>query len=222
MDAARSNPWPMAWSFTGISSAAMVLGVVYIGFAVQPERVSAPKSFSAFKAKDGSFSCMAPDGWNKASGEMMGIAGRARFRKGEAEVDITSDLAGSLMADIAKATGAGMPDLSGVPGASGLATAAKKPPVDMLHEAGKEAIEDEMSGYEEQAAKPFQSQLGEARFSEFTADGRMFAGKVHGYRATILGNDRSFTVICQCGEPDWPGLKPAFEKVILSLTAGGG
>ena len=78
-----------------------------------------------------------------------------------------------------------------------------------------------MSQYQEQPAKPWRSGAGDARVSEFTAGGGMFAEKVHGYRVTILGSERSIEIICKCPETDWPTLQPVFAKVIASINSGG-
>jgi hypothetical protein len=58
--------------------------------------------------------------------------------------------------------------------------------------------------------------------AEFTGDGGLFAGKVHGYRATNLGGERAFYVLCQCSERDWMMLKPAFERAMGSMAPGAG
>ena len=63
-----------------------------------------------------------------------------------------------------------------------------------------------------------ESRAGDARLSEWTADG----GKLHGYRVTILGNQREFTVICISPERNWAVLQPAFQRMIHSLVPGNG
>jgi hypothetical protein len=55
--------------------------------------------------------------------------------------------------------------------------------------------------------------------TEFTAK-TAFGSGIHGYRATIIGHERAITVFCTCPEDDWAGVKPAFDKVLLSLKRG--
>jgi hypothetical protein len=179
------------------------------------ERVAAPAKYTKYEASDRAFSCSAPEGWESVSSASQGTRSGALFRKGGALIDVDADLQGSLMGDIARATGnigAGL-----VPGMEGK----RKPPVETVHEMKEKEVAESMSHYQEQPAKPFRSSAGEARVSEFTAGGGMFAEKVHGYRVTILGGERAITVIAKCPEADWPALQGVFGKVINSIKAGG-
>jgi hypothetical protein len=44
------------------------------------------------------------------------------------------------------------------------------------------------------------------------------AGSFTGYRATVLGTRSTYSILCQCRYSDWPTLKPAFDRMIKSLT----
>lgn len=83
-------------------------------------------------------------------------------------------------------------------------------------------LEDSLSGYEEQPAQAFHCGAGDARCSEFTADGGLLTGKLHGYRVTMLGSQRAFSTVCRCRESDWATLKPVFINVINCITPGNG
>ena len=48
------------------------------------------------------------------------------------------------------------------------------------------------------------------------------AGKLHGYRVTVLGGERRFTILCRCPQRNWKILEPAFLRVIQSVAAGSG
>ena len=84
-------------------------------------------------------------------------------------------------------------------------------------------MKSRLQGYEETEMRAFTSPLGEARVSEFTGERSGFPApvKMHGYRTTILNNERRVTVLCECPESDWSRLKPAFDRVIGSLGPGG-
>lgn len=83
-------------------------------------------------------------------------------------------------------------------------------------------MKEEFANYNEREPKTFQSKgIGEGRRSTFIAD-QSLGGKVYGYRATLLSNDRRITVVCTCPATNWQALKPAFETVITSLRQGGG
>jgi hypothetical protein len=229
MDATQpSNPWPLAGGLTAAALATILGGIVYIAIAIQPEPVTAPKSFSPYTAADKTFQCVRPDGWRADGGAQGGVICRASFEQGLAEIEIISDLAGSLMGDIVKGPGGAMPDLGGVPGAPDIGGGSQeKPrsPVEKVHDMSKKDAEsalkkDGFGEYEEQGAQAFQSALGEARFSEFGAGG--IFGKARGFRVTILGGERRITVLCRAPEKDWEKVKPAFRQVINSLTPGTG
>ena len=231
----NTNPWPLAWSLTAACLVVLLGGGGYIVYAMQPEKVSAPTSYASFVATDKAFQCTYPSGWKARQGQPQGIASWAEFKKGSAIIEIDATLQGSLQGDILTAqqsmadnmggdfagvSGGGMPGVPGMPGEGG--GAQRRPPVETLHEAGAEAQEDEKDDYNELAPQKFPSAMGDARISEYTYTGDNWSGKKHGYRVTILGGDKLFSINCECTERDWPLLKPAFIKTLNSIGPGGG
>jgi hypothetical protein len=195
-----------------------------------PAPVPAPTAFAPYTATDKAFVCQAPQGWETSGFGSGGMNSGVLFKKGDAKIDVTADLAGSLMGDIAAATDrmAGGTETAGggisMPGLPGVDLGAKrKPPVEKLHEKGKGSVAKKFGNYEEKPMQTLQSRLGDARFNEFTGGGGSpFSPNVHGYRVTILGGERRVTVVAVCRETDWKALKPAFETTITSLAPGGG
>ncbi len=170
--------------------------------------VPAPTGFVAYHSPDGRFSCDYPKGWQaEGGGKADKPISWAKFTSGNAEIRVDADFAGSLFGDIAKSGNA----LSG----SDEAPAAKVHPLGIRH------MKDEFSNYTEREATSFQSKgLGEGRKSIFIASGSL-GGKTFGYRATLLSGERRITIITSCPAANWQVLKPAFDKVILSLRQGG-
>lgn len=203
------NPWPMASGMTGLALFTLVGGGFFVVTAAKPKPVPAPKSFSAFKATDGSFACLQPAEWKSSAGGAGGIRSFVNFRREGARIEVSSDLAGSLRGDIAAATNA-------------QAGGRGKPPVEKIHEAEMKAFERKYEGYQEMPAVKFQSPAGDARMSEFTSKGNFFTGKIHGYRATIMGGERRIEVVCVCPETEWAKLKPSFQRIMVSVSPGGG
>ena len=79
---------------------------------------------------------------------------------------------------------------------------------------------DEYGSFKEEG-KPikFMSNLSEGRKSVFTA--RVGAGrKVKGYRATLLAQNNGITFYCYCSEKEFEKFRPAFDKVLESVTNG--
>ncbi|MES4793104.1 MAG: hypothetical protein C4321_09090 [Chloroflexota bacterium] len=210
----------------GVLLAAIVISIVLLG-GKEPEYTPAPTSFVAYNAPDNAFVCEAPAGWEHSSGAAHAVMSGVLFRKGNARIEITSDLMGSLMGDVARATAAPLENLSPdqlatlQQTAPGLAVK-PKPPVETLHSARREAVTKGLKAYHEQPMQSFSSPMGDACFSEWTADGGFFVGKLHGYRVTILGGERRASIVCQSSEANWPALKPAFEHTIGSLNRGNG
>jgi hypothetical protein len=225
-----SNPWPLAGGLITLCLAVLLGGGAFVFAHSSPEKVTAPTTFSTFQANDKSFQCEYPSDWHKRSGESQAIASMASFERGNARIEVTADLAGSLMGDM-PAPGAGLPDLSQVPGAGSLPGLSglkmdTRPAVERLHEADKKEtkLEVEASGfseYDEDAPQKFECRMGDARSSTFHAKGGFLTGNLKGIRATIMGPERAVKVICRAPEKDWDMLQPAFQRVLKSIAPPG-
>ena len=191
----------------------IVLSTLLAGNGCGSSSIPVPTSYAKFNAPDGTFQCDYPAGRESSTGGMPGQLRTASFTRGGASIHVTADLAGSLLGDIAR-SGSGL--------ASGMAGVEEQriPPVEALHEMGLRSAEEEISNYKEQPHETIQSQLGDARRSEFTGTAGVLQQKIHGYRTTVLGTQRRFTIICKCPESDWKALQPALDRVISSLAPG--
>ena len=158
----------------------------------------AVSSYEPFEASDKSVTGEAPAGWEKESGDTGGTLARVNFTKGDAKIRIRADAGASFMADAMKN--------------------GPVPVIDAMHEKGIKQLEEFVSDPQAMPAQPMTSPIGEARYSEFTADG----GQTHGYRSTAIGPQRVISVTASCPEKDWETLKPAFSKVIGSIANGSG
>jgi hypothetical protein len=208
----------------------LILVVLFFTVASRPDTIAAPQAFKPYAAPDDSFACLAPAGWERRESSSMGIQGQVIFRKGDAKIDIASDLQGSLMGDLARATDtqtqALMEQMEQLPPElraqlGGTSPTASRPPIEQVHLQSKQALAMRFDQYDEMPMQTFRSPLGEARVSEWTAkrEGLLSGGKFHGYRVTILGNERRVTYTCQCPEDSWKSLKPSFGRVLGSLAA---
>jgi hypothetical protein len=140
------------------------------------------------------FSYLRPSGW-KGSGqvEVGGNAGSIELTYNTATLRIGADLTGSLRA-------------------------ASKPAVERLHDQQAASLSKKLTEFKDGKMQPLLAKMGEGRFSEFTGkDGSL---ELHGYRVTILGSDKRYTVRAQCAESDWATLKPVYEKIIGSIAPG--
>jgi hypothetical protein len=208
----------------------LILFVLFFTVASRPDTIAAPQAFKPYVAPDDSFACLSPTGWERKESASMGIQGQVIFRKGDAKIDIASDLQGSLMGDMARATDAQTqalmeqmeqlsPELRAQLNVS--TPQASLPPVEQVHLQSRQSLAMRFDEYDEMPMQAYRSPLGEARVSEWTArkEGFLSGGKFHGYRVTILGNERRVTYTCQCPEESWKTLKPSFGRVLASLAA---
>ncbi|MBN2578340.1 MAG: hypothetical protein JXB10_05055 [Pirellulales bacterium] len=181
--------------------------VVALGGCNEPAVI--PGSYQTYNHPDGTFKIEYPTEW-EAKGDGKGCCAWASFTSGGAEIQVDTSTAGSLVGDIARSRGqmgGGMADPD-----------PQFAPVAEAHEHGKEGFE-EAEEVVEQESVPIVTGLGDGRKSEYTGSST-FGGKKHGYRATALARDYQIRVICECPESEWESLKPAFDKVIESLSQG--
>jgi hypothetical protein len=209
------------------------LGVLFVGalvgayflFARKPEVMKAPTGYTPYVSADKTFACDSPNGWQRRESAGGGIMSGVVFTQGKAKIDINSDLQGSLMGDIARSSNSQIDGISGMlPPGMTANTPAPRPPVEKLHMSTTNGLKNKFTDFKEgQMHEVPNMPLGDARVSEWTGDaGFMAGGKIHGYRMTILNNDRRTVVISYCPESSWAALKPAFQKVAGSLKPGGG
>ena len=215
VSAARAAPSGLAL-YGGLAATALVLvGLIFLVRALRPGTVAAPAAYKTYTAIDNMFSCDQPVGWTMhETGATSGAESTVTFEKSRVRVRIISDSTGSLMGDIMGAgNNAGTETLPGMP-----PPPPPKPAVEKLHEMDKAQLAADLPGYKEGEMQKTSSRVGDARLSEWTADG----GKMHGYRVTMLGNQREMTVICIAPERNWAVLQPAFQRMIMSVVPGSG
>lgn len=211
--AVKSAPAGLAL-YGGLAGAALVLvALIFIVRALRPVTVAAPTTYKTYTAIDNTFSCDQPAGWTvHETGAMNGVLSTVTFEKAHVRVKVISDAIGSLMSEGTPST-ASTETLPGMP-----PPPPPKPAVEKLHEMDKAQLADSLPDYKEGPMQKLESRVGDARVSEWTADG----GKQRGYRVTMLGNQREMTVICISPERNWAALQPAFRRMITSVVPGNG
>lgn len=167
-----------------------------------------PSQFSSYVSSDGSFKCDAPGGWSMTGGGMNGNY-NATFTSGSASINVTADVTGSLLADIAKNNnqiGGDDKDDS-------------RSPLAQLHEKQGENIAEELKQFKDVNTTDIKMPIASGKKSEYTGVGG-FGSKQHGYRVTSLLTTQRLTVICRCPENEWKALQPVFDRVINSMASG--
>ena len=192
---------------------ALLIGVPLLFFG-EDEPVQQPASYAKFShSVEQTFQCEYPAGWTVESGGTSGVPVWAKFENGEVKIRVRSSMGASAIGDIAKNTGG---NAIGVPGGDldeDLAPAAK------VHEFMKEQFAQDYSDYQEIAPKTIKTGFGDTRVSEFTASGS-WDSTIRGMRASMLGLNLQYTVICDCPEKDWDVCREIFDRVIKSMSRG--
>jgi hypothetical protein len=166
-----------------------------------------PSTLQTYNYKNGAFKIDYPTGWEVTSG---GTAQSpwVKFTSGDALIKVSGSVGDSLKVDAARAMG-----MDNNPNVS-----EEDRPVAKIHEDDKKAFAED----EEVAEKDpvvIKTGFGDGRKSEYTFS-KTFGGDYHGYRATALGRDLSFRVICEGSQNDWKALQPLYDKVIESISQG--
>ncbi|MBC8141271.1 MAG: hypothetical protein H7Y38_07495 [Armatimonadetes bacterium] len=192
--------------------------------------VDAPAAYVPFAAADKSFTCELPDKWRvEAMGEASAeaknsLSNGVEARQSDAYIKVTNSSIAGLI------TGQLLYGDDPIPqGAFG----SRARPIFNDHGKG---FKKRFKGYKETKLSPAETQLPkmtgivqventkdfvpDIRLAEFTATGNSYGlgGKRHGYRMAVGGSAQIVNVVCECSERDWVKLKPAFEKVMVSLA----
>ena len=189
---------------------ALLVGVPMLFSGDEP--MQPPESYAKFTHQTNSeFKCEYPEGWTVDSGGASGKPVWAKFSTDEVNIRVRSSMGASAVGDIAGS-------LAGPPtGDEELDEALA--PVAQVHELMKEQFAEEYSDYQENQPQKIETGFGDTRVSEFTASGS-FGSKIRGMRASMLGMNLQFTVICDCPEEDWDVCKAIFDRVIKSMSRG--
>jgi hypothetical protein len=160
-----------------------------------------------FSAKDSAFRLRYPPGWQHDTGSRAdNTYSWVRITKGSATIEVHADIKGSLLSGS---------DFNQQPQPEGSETA----PVHVAHELAKRSTAEGFSGYSESKPAVFKgAKLGEGRISQFTASGGLFGSKIHGFRVTLLTNDRRVSILCHCPDKEFAGYRPTFLAVCHSLA----
>ena len=187
---------------------------------------------TTYVAADKSFSIGYPHTWGASASTLNGTGVRAHLRQSEqAEVIVTCDLAGSILADMSR-TGsnlaASLPGMSGsgsssgaelsLPGLSGM-DAAQQTPLQAAHNFGAGYIKSKFAHYEEQPPEKSELAGGEALTSAFTAHTSSLLNpeEIVGRRVTVLSGNRPVTIDAYCPKDEAKAFFVTFENMLQTL-----
>lgn len=190
----------------------LVLGLL-IGlpllFSGGEEPMKPPESYAKFSHPvERTFACEYPEGWEVDSGGQSGQGVWAKFSKGSTRIRVRSSIGASAAGDI-------MANLGGGPlGGGDAASEEELAPIAKVHDMMRDQFAEDYPEYQESQPVKIETGFGDTRISEFTAS------DTKGVRASMLGLNLQYTVICDCPKEDWEVCRPIFEKVVKSMTRG--
>lgn len=195
--------WPKIAGFAAIGVVGVAFAVVIIWTVISLAGGGPPAqpvaAFAKFNTDGQEWGFDYSRGWQAAG---YGLPGKreAEIKGNAATITVKENLAGSLVGDIARASDGGRE------------VDDEFSPVAKVHELRKPK---DSKTYKEEPAVTVMTRFGKARRSAYTDGSRK------GYRATVLLNQTALDVFCDCRASDWDVLRPAFERSIESLGAGG-
>ncbi|WP_166831057.1 zinc ribbon domain-containing protein [Thalassoroseus pseudoceratinae] len=193
---------------------ALLIGVPFLSSG-DDKPMEPPASYTSFQHEiNNAFKCEYPSNWKMESGGKSGSVVWARIEFEDVKIRIRSSMGASAIGDIASNMGG---DILG--GAGGVEFDESMAPIASVHEMMHDQYAQDYSGYQEQQPKKIETGFGDTRISEFTASGS-WGSTVRGVRASMLGRDLQWTVICDCPEKDWAVCQPVFEHIVKSMSRG--
>src|SRR5579872_2240785 len=140
-----------------VPSTVALIGTV-IAFAQKPYTLPAPEAMTAYTTSDKSLTLSRPGNWPTHSTSLHDTNAQVIVEPARGVwFEISSDLKGSLMADMSRAPGAPIDTSSLPPGlASQLPDVKQKTPLEKVHEMEGATLEKLFDGYQEGATKKTQ------------------------------------------------------------------
>ncbi len=197
------------WVAAAIVAFIFLVGITFAVRAHQPPPAQIPIAYQPTDSPDKMFSVDAPKGWDSTmEGTPDTAESQVVFTSGSACINVIS----SETLSFAIGPDSDTPELMGI----------QKPAAERLQDATKSDVSGKHNNYAESDPHKLLSDMGDGRISEFTGDGGLFVGKVHGLRVSIVGLRRDMLIVCHCPEANYTALKPVFLHVINSLRPGPG
>ncbi|MCW3053780.1 MAG: hypothetical protein JWN14_2950 [Chthonomonadales bacterium] len=192
-------------------------------FLTKPPSLPVVAPMVAYVSEDKSLAFQYPGNWKPQTASSQAVSARVAFDpNSNTHFAVDTNLAGSLMGDIAKSGDAGLSALQGMPGMPAGAADKQKSPLEMLHEASLHAMAKNKTRYpdfEASASLPIQVGGVEALSTDFAFKEGGVWGKrdMIGTYVTILTKEREVSVKATTSKALQKTMKPIFEQMINSI-----
>jgi hypothetical protein len=211
----------IVWVPSGIALVSAVAA-----FALKPQAPPPPGGLMTFTSSDKTLVVSHPANWMSQSMSIGGTSVEVTYRPTrDVMVRFGTDLQGSLMADISRATGSmgGSGDAGGLPpeltNQLGMRQERRKTPLETVHETQQAMLAKELEQYQEGATTHTQLAGMEALATDFSCQTTSLFTKrpLVGRRFTALSNDRRVTAIYYLPKESEANLGPTIQKMVKSL-----
>jgi len=204
-----------------IPSAIALISMIAL-FSKQPTTLPEPESMEAYTNSEKTVAFNKPRNWKVGGVSLHSIVSTITLEpERNIRLEIVSDLAGSLVADISRSSNNQASSLASMlPGGQNLDLKLKSP-LESAHEAGGKVIEAllKIKQYVEEKGTPAKVAGLDTLVSDFTFKEGGFMGSTDmvGRRFTLLGKDRRYSITYQYPKSAQNKIRPIFEQVIESL-----
>jgi hypothetical protein len=195
----------------------LALAGLIVFFAQQPTAIPTPAPPTTFTTSDKTITVSHPGNWKPLEGSIHAVKTKVQFEPTKnIRVVIETDLAGSLLGDISKAS-SNM--LSNLPGLGQQLTAKQKTPLESVHELQAKELKEIYEGFQDGATAKTKVAGLEALVTDFTFQERGVWGnrEMAGKRVSALASERRLTVVCHYPKEAQEPMAPVIAQMLGSL-----
>ncbi|MCS6863074.1 MAG: hypothetical protein NZT92_22440 [Abditibacteriales bacterium] len=195
----------------------MVLAGLIVFFAQQPTALPTPAPPTTFTTSDKTITVSHPGNWQPLEGSMHAVKTKVKFEPTKnVRVVIETDLAGSLIGDISKAS-SNM--LSNLPGIGQQLAAKQKTPLETVHELQAKELKESYEGFQDGATTKAKVAGLEALVTDFTFQERGVWGRreMAGKRVSALASERRLSIVCHYSKDAQEQMAPVIAQMLSSL-----
>ena len=213
------------WMLRAIWIPSLILLIVMtVSFAKIGPVVIAPAALKPVATEDKSLALQAPSNWKPKIVSSHAVMSAITFKPDKTILfDVTTDLTGSLMADVSRAAPEQSGALQGLPGLGGsagmLPADARKTPLEKLHDRQASEIKEQYLEYTEGKTTKTTIAGLEALQTEFSCQTKDLweQRKAVGMRISALTGERRVSIEYRCREERKATLFPVFAKMVNSV-----
>lgn len=195
----------------------IVLGGLIVFLAQQPTAVPTPAPPTTFTTSDKTITVSHPGNWEPLESSLHAVETKVRFEPVKnVRMVIKTDLKGSLVGDVSRASSNMM---SNLPGIGEQLAAKQKTPLESVHELQAKELKETYEGFQDGTTTKAKVAGLEALVTDFTFQERGVWGsrEMAGKRVSALASERRLTVVCHYPKDAQQQMSPVIAQMLGSL-----